>query len=407
MPSLYTADLPSLEQVIECSPLTVLPNTPLTDVIALMNPVSSNTVESASNFSSCVLVVEEKKLLGIFTLRDIVRLIGAEVDLSRVLISEVMTQPVISLTLAEAQNALTALTLMRQHHIRYLPVVDEQGQLVGLITSERICQVIQPVQLYQFNHQLEQEVKQRRQAQQKLELRVAERTAQLAQTNARWQQEIEERKQAEEGLRKSEQRLQAIIDNSPTAIYVKDLQGRHILVNSEFERITNLTREQIKNKTDYEIFSADIAQAFTTNDQRVLTSFSPLQCEEILEFDDGLHTYLSVKFPLCHSDGQPYALCGMSTDITEKKQLEQQFYRAQRLESIGTLASGIAHDLNNVFAPIMMISQLLPFKCKNVDAQTQELFKTLETSSKRGADLVKQSRRNSKRNYNRGKVANR
>ncbi|BBD62791.1 two-component hybrid sensor and regulator (plasmid) [Nostoc sp. HK-01] len=516
MPSLYTADLPSLEQVIECSPLTVLPNTPLTDVIALMNPVSSNTVESASNFSSCVLVVEEKKLLGIFTLRDIVRLIGAEVDLSRVLISEVMTQPVISLTLAGAQNALTALTLMRQHHIRYLPVVDEQGQLVGLITSERMCQVIQLVQLSQFNHQLEQEVKQRRQAQQELELRVAERTAQLAQTNARLQQEIEERKQveaqlqqreyewqalfdhaldaiaiaddegryvdvnpaacnlfglskeeilgstigyfaepgfnftqawqqlceqgqmsgefrlhrpdgtvratefaavanyiphrylsilrdvsdrqaalherkqAEEGLRESEQRLQAIIDNSPTTIYVKDLQGRHLLVNCEFERVTNLTRKQIKNKTDYEIFSADIAQAFTINDQRVLTSFSPLQCEEILEFDDGLHTYLSVKFPLCDSDGQPYALCGISTDITEKKQLEQQFYRAQRLESIGTLASGIAHDLNNVFAPMMMISQLLAFKCKNVDAQTQALFKTLETSSKRGADLVKQ-----------------
>ncbi|MGB3560069.1 MAG: ATP-binding protein, partial [Geitlerinemataceae cyanobacterium] len=80
----------------------------------------------------------------------------------------------------------------------------------------------------------------------------------------------------------------------------------------------------------------------------------------------------------------------VSTDITEKKQLEQQFYRTQRLDSLGTLAGGIAHDLNNIFAPILMISQLLPLKLKNLDARSQKLLKTLETSTKRGADLVKQ-----------------
>jgi hypothetical protein len=147
MQSLYPLDLPTLEQVIECSPLTVLPDTLLIDAIALMNPVSNSQVKSASGFSSCVLVVKEKKIVGILTLRDIVRLTGKGVDLSRVKISEVVMQPVISLTLTAAQNALTALSFMRQHRIRHLPVVDEQGQLVGLITQDRICQAIQPAHL--------------------------------------------------------------------------------------------------------------------------------------------------------------------------------------------------------------------------------------------------------------------
>ena len=88
--------------------------------------------------------------------------------------------------------------------------------------------------------------------------------------------------------------------------------------------------------------------------------------------------------------GKPRSLLVVNTDITEKKQLEKQFYRAQRLESVGTLASGIAHDLNNVFAPILMISQLLPLRLQTADARTQELLKSLEDSSKRGAALVKQ-----------------
>lgn len=1032
MPSLYPVDLPTIEQVMECYPLTVLPDTLLVDVIALMNPVSRCTIDSASDFSSCVLVVEEKNLVGIFTLRDIVRLTGVGVNISRKKISEVMTQPVISLTQAAAQNALTALAFMRQHHIRHLPVVDEQGQLLGLITQDRIRQVVQPAhllklrcvtevmvtqiihalpttsvlelsqmmsdrriscvvivapqetklipvgmitekdilkvhlqgldiaqtpaqtvmsspvfsispseslwtvnllmqargvrrlvvvgeqgqlqglvtqtnllqvldpleivnviqaleakvaeqtfQLQQTNQQLEAEIKQRhqveeslRQVQQELELRVAERTAELVQANARlrrreqqlqalfdqaldailiaddegcyvdvnaaacelfgvsreellastiadfaapefnftqaWQQfreqeqmsgefqlhrpngtvratefaavanfiphrhlsiirdvsdrqqakanlqnseqrlqlalsasstgmwdwnlqtnevvwsesmcslfnidpqtfnnrfesfvnfihpedrefveqhlmqsidqnticniefrvvwldgtvhwasgkgnvfydevgkpirmigvhqditerkqaeaklqkseqrlklalwagntgtwdwnlqtneviwsdhlfslfgltpdtfdvsyenflnlivhpedreflhqsalraieqqvphdiefrflypdgtvgwslckgqvlydditgeplqmigvnmDITERKNAEEAVRESNQRLQAIIDNCPAVIYVKDMQGRHILVNSEFERITHLTREQVKNKTNVKVFSPKTAQSLSVNDQEVLSSRTPVQFEEEIQFEDGLHTYLTVKFPLCDATGEPYAICGVSTDITErkqaqeqirqqaalinvatdaifvrdlanrilfwsrgaenlygwtaeetvgklahelfhkesssqleaavtttleqgswhgeleqttknaqeiivasrwtlvhnqfgdspsilvvntniteKKQLELQFYRVQRLESIGTLASGIAHDLNNVFAPIVMIAQLLPSRCKNVDIRTQELFKTLETSSKRGSDLVKQ-----------------
>jgi two-component system, cell cycle sensor histidine kinase and response regulator CckA len=88
--------------------------------------------------------------------------------------------------------------------------------------------------------------------------------------------------------------------------------------------------------------------------------------------------------------GNPTRTIGMHMDITEKKQLEQQFLRAQRLESLGTLASGIAHDLNNILTPILSVAQLLPLRLTNIDDRSQNLLKILESSARRGADLIKQ-----------------
>ncbi len=88
--------------------------------------------------------------------------------------------------------------------------------------------------------------------------------------------------------------------------------------------------------------------------------------------------------------GRPKSILTVDTDITEKKLLEAQFFRAQRLESIGTLASGIAHDLNNILTPILAAAQLLPLKLQNLDDRSQLLLQLLESNARRGADLVKQ-----------------
>jgi two-component system cell cycle sensor histidine kinase/response regulator CckA len=87
-------------------------------------------------------------------------------------------------------------------------------------------------------------------------------------------------------------------------------------------------------------------------------------------------------------DGKPKAILIVNTDITEKKQLESQLLRSQRLESIGTLASGLAHDLNNVLAPIMMAVQFI--KENTQDEGIKACFQTLETCSRRGADIIRQ-----------------
>ncbi len=89
-------------------------------------------------------------------------------------------------------------------------------------------------------------------------------------------------------------------------------------------------------------------------------------------------------------DDRPIRTIGIHMDITEKKQLEAQFLRAQRLESLGTLASGIAHDLNNVLTPILAVAQLLPLRLPDLDDRNQNLLKILESSAHRGVDLIKQ-----------------
>ncbi len=101
--------------------------------------------------------------------------------------------------------------------------------------------------------------------------------------------------------------------------------------------------------------------------------------------------WLAIKSSLfCDGQGNPERLLGIQMDITDTKQMEEQFFRAQRLESLGTLASGIAHDLNNILTPILLVVQLLPLKLPNADASVQAKLDILEHSAQRGADLVKQ-----------------
>jgi len=135
--------------------------------------------------------------------------------------------------------------------------------------------------------------------------------------------EITERQRAEAALRESEQRLQAILDNSPTTVFLKDVQGRYLMVNRQCERDMSLTREQIMGKTDGELFPGANAEQYITNDTEVLATQTSLVREEQIQLDDGLHTRLVVKFPLFDAKGVPYALCGIATDITERKQAEQ------------------------------------------------------------------------------------
>lgn len=106
---------------------------------------------------------------------------------------------------------------------------------------------------------------------------------------------------------------------------------------------------------------------------------------------NGEIRWIAVKSSLFHdSVGKPLRMIGIHMDITEKKQLEAQFLRAQRLESLGTLASGIAHDLNNILTPILAGAQLLPLKVPHLNEQTQQLLKAIESSARRGAELIKQ-----------------
>jgi PAS domain S-box-containing protein len=134
--------------------------------------------------------------------------------------------------------------------------------------------------------------------------------------------DITERKRAEAERCESEARFRAILDNCPGMVFLKDAEGRYLHVNRQFERAFHRTREQIVGKTDEAIFAPEDAAAFRANDLKVLWAGVPLEFEEVVMHDDGPHTSIVSKFPLCDGNGTPYALCGITTDITDRKQME-------------------------------------------------------------------------------------
>ncbi|WP_438037965.1 AAA family ATPase [Sorangium sp. So ce128] len=123
-------------------------------------------------------------------------------------------------------------------------------------------------------------------------------------------------------LKKSEALLQSIVDSSPAAIYVKDLEGRLLLINRRYEQFVHLSREQVIGKRDHELFPPEMADAFAAYDRKVIEADSPLDLEEVVLVDDEPRTYLSLKFTLHDAAGAIYAVCGISTDITERKRAE-------------------------------------------------------------------------------------
>ena len=98
-------------------------------------------------------------------------------------------------------------------------------------------------------------------------------------------------------------------------IYVKDAEGRYVLVNRRFEGLFGISKEEILGRTDHDLFPKGAAEQYRRNDLEVLRSEAPLEAEETVPQEDGIRTYFSVKFPLRGPDGLPYATCGISTDI--------------------------------------------------------------------------------------------
>lgn len=134
---------------------------------------------------------------------------------------------------------------------------------------------------------------------------------------------VAERKRSEAARTSTEQQLQAILDNSSTIIFVKDLQSRYRLINRRYEELFHVKKSDVVGRTDFDLFPPEIAAPFVENDRLLLASGKPLTIEEHAPQDDGLHSFISVKFPLRDPDGRITGLCGISTDITERKHLER------------------------------------------------------------------------------------
>ena len=198
-------------------------------------------------------------------------------------------------------------------------------------------------------------------------------------------------------INKSKADFQAVMDNSPSVIYAKDKEGRYIFINQKWARLFDGEKKGIVGKTDHEIFESDFADIFIKNDLVVLESGQEINLEEVAPQEDGLHTYDTVKFPLRDEDGNIYAVCGISTDITdrravenEKLLLEQQLRHTQKMQAIGQLTGGIAHDFNNLLAVILGYGELIENKFASDNETLGHYINQILTAGTRGRNLIEQ-----------------
>jgi PAS domain S-box-containing protein len=197
---------------------------------------------------------------------------------------------------------------------------------------------------------------------------------------------LRDRKQAQEKMREQA----ALLDIASDAIFVRDLEHRILFWNSGAERLYGWTAAEIVGKKASELLCFKITERIEEILKTVLESGS-WQGELQKSTKFGQEAIVSSRMTLVRDEaGRPKSILTVDTDITEKKQLEAQFYQAQRLESLGTLASGIAHDMNNILTPILAFAQLLPLKLPNLDQQNRRLLEILTDNAKRGAQLVRQ-----------------
>lgn len=213
-----------------------------------------------------------------------------------------------------------------------------------------------------------------REANEDLEARVQARTAELAAANQQLMQQA------------------ALLDITADAIVVTTLDYRILFWNKGAEMLYGWSRSEVLDTNAIDRLHPDptlpIAQAVL---QQHLLATGNWQ-SELQQVTKNQHLVLvQSRWTLVRDEtGQPQSILIVNTDITEKKQLEAQFLQAQRLESLGTLASGIAHDLNNILTPILAIAKLLPLKLPDLSERNQQMIKALENSAQHGTDLVKQ-----------------
>ena len=196
--------------------------------------------------------------------------------------------------------------------------------------------------------------------------------------------DITERKRAEQQIREQA----ALLDQAQDAILVRDLDQTILFWNKGAEKIYGWSAGEAVGKNAGELLFKEPSAQFDEARRHVIQN-GKWQGETHQTRRDGAEIIVESRWTLVQDEeGQPNSILVINTDITEKKRMESQFLRAQRMESIGTLAGGIAHDLNNVLSPILMAIDMLQLKA--TDETSKKWFGVLRTNAERGGNMVRQ-----------------
>lgn len=225
-----------------------------------------------------------------------------------------------------------------------------------------------------------------------LEMRVAERTAALQTVNDRLAGAIAERRRVHDALRASEQLLADTVDHSSAIVALKDINGRYLLVNRQFERLVGRPRPEVVGRRDEDLFGPDLATLLRARDGEVLESALPLSFEQDLpDLGDGTRSYVCVKFPLHGANGAPYGVGSMSTDITAVKQLQETLRRHQdelarvlRLHTVDEMAAAVAHEIHQPLCAITNYAQGAVRRLRAGDCHAAALLDVFERIAAEG-----------------------
>jgi|GEM_PF-2375862 PAS domain S-box-containing protein len=155
-----------------------------------------------------------------------------------------------------------------------------------------------------------------------------------------WSDLLKSRDHAERTVRERDKQVRYLIDNTDAVIYIKDKAGRFLMINRRFEQLFGISNDDAVGKTDHDIFPKEYADIFYKNDLKVIRDEKHLETQEIAPHEDGLHTYISQKFPLYDADQVLYGVCGISTDITERLQADEKLRQSEaRLSGIIQVAN--------------------------------------------------------------------
>ncbi|MGB7971861.1 MAG: PAS domain S-box protein [Candidatus Deferrimicrobiaceae bacterium] len=181
--------------------------------------------------------------------------------------------------------------------------------------------------------------------------------------------DITERKRAKEVLSESEVRQRTILDNMPFLAWLKNTEGRYIMVNQQYAQSCGRTVDQVVGLTDLDIWPREMAEKYRADDAEVMSMQIGKGLQEIVAVADGPIWVETFKAPIFNLRGEVTGTTGLARDITERKQaeeekkiLEERLNRAEKMEALGILAGGVAHDLNNVLGVIVGYAELLLHK---------------------------------------------